>query len=69
LRDLPQQKNPKALWLGSSLNFICSHVPMEIFIFYELRKQGGNERLGHKRLCPENKALHLMFYYELKYIG
>jgi len=33
LRDLPQQKNLRALCLGSSPNFICSHVSMEIFIF------------------------------------
>jgi hypothetical protein len=39
---------------------------MEIFIFYELRKKGGNKRLCHERLCPENKALNLMFYYDLK---
>ncbi len=30
LRDLPQQKNLRALCRGSSPNFICSHVPMEI---------------------------------------
>ncbi len=46
LRDLPQQKkNPRALlWEGSSLNFMCSPVPMEIFLFLpnekiEARKQ------------------------------
>jgi hypothetical protein len=39
LRDLPQQKNPKVLCLESSPNFICSHVPMEIFLFYEKRKE------------------------------
>jgi len=25
-----------------------------------------NKQLCHKRLCPENKVLQLMFYYELK---
>ncbi len=29
---------------GISLNFICSHVPMEIFIFYEMKKKGGNKK-------------------------
>ncbi len=33
LRDLPQQKNPRVVCQGSSPNFICSHVPMEIFVF------------------------------------
>jgi len=33
LRDIPQQKNPRALCQGSSPNFICSHLPMEIFLF------------------------------------
>jgi len=41
---LPQQKNPRVLSWGSSPNFICSHVPMEIFLFYEMRKRGGNEK-------------------------
>ncbi len=44
LRDLPQQKNPRVLCWGSSLNYICSHVPMEIFGFYEMRKKGGNKK-------------------------
>jgi hypothetical protein len=41
---LPQQKKPRVLCWGSSPNFICSHVPMEIFLFYEMRKKGGNEK-------------------------
>jgi hypothetical protein len=24
---------------GSPPNFICSHVPMEMFLFYEMRKE------------------------------
>jgi hypothetical protein len=35
MRDLPQQKNPRALCWQSSPNFICSHVPMEIFYFLQ----------------------------------
>ncbi len=27
-----------------SLTFICSHVPMELFLFYEMRKKGGNKK-------------------------
>jgi len=38
LRDLHQKKNPRALCPGSSPNFICSHTPIEIFLFYETRK-------------------------------
>jgi hypothetical protein len=34
-----QQKNPRELCQGSSPNFICSHVPMKIFLFYESRKK------------------------------
>jgi len=41
---LPQQNNPRVLCWGSSPNFICSHVPMEIFLSYEMRKKGGNEK-------------------------
>jgi hypothetical protein len=29
---------------GISLDFICSHVPMEIFIFYEMKMKGGNKK-------------------------
>jgi hypothetical protein len=45
LRDLPQQKkNPRALSCqGSSLNFMCSHVPMEIFLF--LRNEEKNKEI------------------------
>jgi len=39
LRDLPQQKNPRALSGGSFPNFICSHVPMGIFLLYETGKK------------------------------
>jgi len=28
----------------SSPNFICSHVPVEIFIFHKNRKEEGNEK-------------------------
>jgi hypothetical protein len=35
LRDLRQQKNPRELCQGSSLNFICSHVPMLFYFSYE----------------------------------
>jgi hypothetical protein len=38
LRDLPHEKNPRPLCQGSSPNFICSHVPMEIFLLYEIGK-------------------------------
>jgi hypothetical protein len=44
LRDLPQQKNPRALCQGSSPNFVCSHVPMEIFLFYKMRKKWENKK-------------------------
>ncbi len=36
-------ENPKGLMPGgSSPNFICSHVPMEIFLFYKMGKKWGN---------------------------
>jgi hypothetical protein len=44
LRDLPQQKNPKVLCQGSPPNFICFHVPMEIFLFCETGKKQGNKK-------------------------
>jgi hypothetical protein len=31
------------IW-GSSLNFVCSHVPIEIFLFYEMRKKQENKK-------------------------
>jgi hypothetical protein len=39
LREIPQTNNPRALCQGSSPNFICSHDPMEIFLFYEIGKK------------------------------
>jgi hypothetical protein len=60
LRDLPQQKNPRVLCRGSSPNFICSHVPMEIFLFYEIGKKWGNEkRVVYLRggTCPSRWTL------------
>jgi hypothetical protein len=46
LRDLPQQKNPSALSLESSApNFICSHIFMEIFVFYKTGKKRGNKKI------------------------
>jgi hypothetical protein len=44
LRELPHQKNPKVLCRGSSPNSICSHIPMEIFIFYGTGKKRGNQK-------------------------
>ncbi len=43
LRDLPQQKKSRPLCCRSSPNFICSRVPMEIFLFYEMGKKQGNK--------------------------
>ncbi len=42
--DLPQAKNPRALCQGNSPNFICSHDPMEIFLFYEIGKKWRNKK-------------------------
>jgi hypothetical protein len=28
---------------GSSPNFVCSHIPMEIFLFYKMGKKWGNK--------------------------
>jgi len=44
LRDFPQHKNPRALCRGGSPNFIRSHVPIEIFPFYETGKKWGNKK-------------------------
>jgi hypothetical protein len=44
LRDLLKQKNPKPLCQGSSPNYICSHIPMEIFLFYKVGKKQGNKK-------------------------
>jgi hypothetical protein len=38
---------------------------LQILFFFSLLYKENN-RLCHERLCPENKDLHLMFYYELK---
>jgi hypothetical protein len=45
LRDLPQQRNPRALCRGELPNVICSHVPMEIFLFYETGKKQKKRKL------------------------
>jgi len=29
---------------GAPPNFVCFHAPMEIFLFYEMRKKGGNKK-------------------------
>jgi hypothetical protein len=52
LKDLPQQKNPRVLcnW-GNSPNFICSHIPMEIFLFYET----GKKLVNKKRVAYEGE--------------
>jgi hypothetical protein len=44
LSDLPGHKNPIVLCWGSSHNFICSHVPMEIFNFYKMGKKQRNKK-------------------------
>jgi hypothetical protein len=41
LRDLPQQKNPRALCRGRSP---ILYVPMEIFLLHERRKKKGNQK-------------------------
>ncbi len=44
LRNLPHQSNPRAINPRELPNFICSHVPMEIFLFDKMGKKGGNEK-------------------------
>jgi hypothetical protein len=45
LRDLPQQKkNPRVICPGISPQVICSHVPMEMLLFYEMGKKPGNKK-------------------------
>jgi hypothetical protein len=38
-KDLPKEKNPKLLCRRNSPHFICSHNPMEIFVFYQNKKE------------------------------
>jgi len=44
LRDLRKQKNSRQLCQGSFHNFICSHVSIEIFLYYETGKKQGNKK-------------------------
>ncbi len=44
LRDLPQQKNLRGDMLGELPNFLCSQVPMEIFLFHKIGKKWGNQK-------------------------
>jgi hypothetical protein len=44
LRDLPHPNNPRLLYRQRSSKFMCSHVPMEIFLFYETGKKPGNKK-------------------------
>jgi hypothetical protein len=36
--------NPRVLCRGSSPNFICSHIPLEIFLVYIMGKKWGNKK-------------------------
>jgi hypothetical protein len=40
----PAAEEPYGAMLVELPNFICSHVPMEIFLFYETRKKGRNQK-------------------------
>jgi len=51
LKDLPQQKNPRVLCWGNSPNFISSHIPMEMFLFYET----GKKLVNKKRVAYEGE--------------
>jgi hypothetical protein len=48
LRDLPQQ-NPRALCLGSSPKFICSHIPMELYFVNETGREEIKKRVVYLR--------------------
>jgi hypothetical protein len=44
-------------------DFICSHVPMEIFLFYEMGKKCGNKKRfvygrGGSFGCPPWRRMH-----------
>jgi hypothetical protein len=40
----PQAEEPQCLMPGVLPNFVCSHVPMEIFLFYKTGKKPGNQK-------------------------
>jgi hypothetical protein len=80
LRDCPPAEEPQGVLLEerSSPNFICSHVPMEILLFYGTWKTRGNKkrvvyvRGGCNTLCiswglgtPLGSLMHL--YMKLPY--
>ncbi len=65
LRDLPQQKNPRALCQGSSHPpqfCICSHVPMEIFLFSKTQAES-------KSCCCDYYYYYYYYYYCLSWTG
>jgi hypothetical protein len=39
--------------------FPCSHVPMEIFLFYQMKKKRGNKK--KKKLCKREVPLLMHF--------
>jgi hypothetical protein len=48
---------------------VSSNCTALAFAWLDIRIFGNkdeNKWLCHERLCPENKVLYLMFYYELK---
>ncbi len=58
MRDLPQQKNPRALCWWSFPNFPRSQVPMEIFHFYKMKRNKEIKRavsVGRFSLFWENR--------------
>jgi hypothetical protein len=44
----PAAEEPYGAMLGELPNSIRSHVPMEIFLFYETRKKGRNQKRRRK---------------------
>jgi hypothetical protein len=44
----PAAEEPYGTMLRELPNFIRSHIPMEIFLFYETRKKGRNQKRRRK---------------------
>jgi hypothetical protein len=61
LEGCPPTEDPRALCSRSSPNFICSHVPMEIFLYYETGKKQGNKKREFTRLDFNDKYLFSIY--------
>ncbi len=61
LRDLPQQKIPRELWGGGDpAIFLCSHVPLKRFFWWD--RSGKFKNTRRKEWKKEKEEIYFIFY-------